>query len=260
MESTLNLSRAELQIEVGDHAGFGPVVEDFTDTQLDRVNRAIKTGLSYFYFPANYEWSFLKPVREITLASGATTVALPDDFNWLDGHVIPASSDGESQFAIPVRSEGEVLALQAACPNASGRPRVCCVQALRGTDGKESSRMQLLVYPEADQAYTLQVKYSILPNALTDANPYFYGGANHAQTIKAACKFAYSEAWDGMQMASEFGQNFQRLLQMSVEQDTKRKPNNFGANLDTSDRLMPSTLHGLSWTPVSINGVTPGVA
>lgn len=261
-ESTLNLSKSELEIEVSVHAGFGPTVDtdSLSAEQLRRIASSIKTGLSYFYFPAGYEWSFLKPVASLTLAEGETVVALPDDFNWLNDKIIPASSGGSSQFAIQVRGEGEVLELFAGLPNVTARPAVCCVQALRGTQVNESSRSQLLIYPTADQDYTLQVPYSIIPEMLTDQAPYFYGGANHAQTIKAACKFAYSEAWDGMAMSQEFGQSFQRMMQMSIEQDRKRKPSNFGYNGDGSDGTYPSMRHGVSWAAVSINGVVPGFA
>lgn len=260
MESTLNLTKTQLEIEIGEHAGFGPTSADWTSAQQDRISRAIKTGLSYFYFPAGYEFSFLKPVASLLLAEGETIVALPSDFNWLNDKIIPASSGGSAQFAIQVRGEGEVLELFAGLPNVTARPAVCCVQALRGTQVNESSRSQLLIYPTADQDYTLQVPYSIIPEMLTDQAPYFYGGANHAQTIKAACKFAYSEAWDGMAMSQEFGQSFQRMMQMSIEQDRKRKPSNFGYNGDGSDGTYPSMRHGVSWAAVSINGVVPGFA
>lgn len=257
MESTLTYTLDDLQAAVGEYAGYGPTVSSYTTNGLARVNKSVKEGIALVYSPGQYEWSWLKPVSTVILAEDANTVLLPDDFNWLQGSIIPASSAGEAQFSIPVVGEGQVFAREAISSTTTGKPQMACVQSLKGTDLNQSSRSQLKVWPIADQEYTLQIKYSLLPNALTDARPYFYGGAAHAQTFKAACIAAYESNYDGGPGVQ--WQKFQALLANSIETDRKRKPNLPGLNLDRSDMMDPDPRH---WTyaPMSVNGVIPGAA
>lgn len=258
MESTLALTREDLQKAVGDHGGYGRTISSYSTTALERINEAVREGVSLVYFPGAYEWSWIKPMVSLTLASGANTILLPDDYNWMHGKAIPASASGEAQFALPVTSYGAVYARQSASPDSTGRPQLACEEAIKGTTATHGSRSQLRVWPIADQEYTLQVKYSLIPNALTDANPYVYGGAQHAQTFKAACVACYARNWDDGVTKMEKMQDFQMLLAASIDQDRKRKPSLPGLNIDRSDDLMSDTR--FSFSAIDINGVVPGIA
>ncbi len=258
MESTLALDRTALKLVVGIHAGFGPDSTLWDVNQLSRIVTAVNDGVSWVYFPGNYEWSFLKPVAEVTLASGATTVPLPADLNWLQGRVIPASAAGEAQFAIQVVDDQKILERQALSSTSTGRPMMAAVQALRGTDASHSGLSQLLVYPIADQAYTFQIKYSLLPDATTDQNSHVYGGAQHAQTFKAAVKAAYSAVYDGPELVQMTMAEFQRTLLISIEQDRKRKPTLPGVSIDLSDWEYGRQVRVFS--PAAVNGTVAGIA
>jgi hypothetical protein len=257
LESTLALDRTALKLVAALHGGFSPTAADWTTNEANRFTTAVNDGVSWVYFPGSYEWSWLKPVSAVTLASGATTSLLPDDFNWIHGRIITASASGEAQFPVPVVDDERVLARQALSSTATGRPQMASVQAIRGTDSTHSGRCRLFVYPIADQAYTFQIKYSLLPDATTDQNTRVYGGAQHAQTFKAAVKAAYSSMWDSREVKEETMAEFQRLLEMSIDQDRKRKPNIPGLNLDTSD--FDDAIAVRTFSPGMVNGVAAGV-
>ncbi len=271
-EPTLNLPRKELHSQIGDFAGygFGPDFGDaeWSDTQFLRIRRSTDAGLRMFYFtremegvPGAYSWSFLRPTSTITLASGATMALLPDDFGGLETKVIPASTSGESEFGIPVVGVGEMYTARAASPNRVGRPQMAAIEPMRGVSPEESSRYTLQIDPTSDADYTLQIWYFLLPDALTTIRPWVYGGAAHAETIKAACRAAYERDYDGGGNGAEW-QRFVEQLRASIAYDRRLKPLTIGRNRDMSDgyefpwnqhdhdanETMPFLVNGISYT------------
>lgn len=256
MQSTLALSRSDLQVFVGEYAGFGRG-PTWGEGETARIDESLESGLRLFY-NCGYDWSFLEPLAELILDEDATQLDLPDDFNFIVGDVIPTSSEGVPQFRVMVTDAPAVDQQAQNFPSMTGRPQFAAVDMVKGTSANMATKSILRVFPTADQEYTLRVRYTILPNALTKAQPFAYGSAAHAETIKAACKAAYELAFDGGMMnppSPEFGK-FQTMLAQSIEIDRQRKPRAFGLNLDGSDNQQDwRKMRGLgTWT---VNGVSP---
>lgn len=263
-ESTLSLSRSQLKASVGFYLGYGrgedfdepawPVAED------NAIEQCVTSGLRRFYFPIQpsggfYDWNFLRPISTQLLDSGATTVALPDDFGGIEGTITIAPSGSETGsvwWPIQTTNEGIVRQLYATYPAATGRPLQAAVVPIKGVGLSQGQRYQLYLYPTADQQYQLQFSYTILPDALTGNNPLPYGGAMHAETILEACLSVAEERLDDN--SGVHAQSFARLLAASMKQDSRTKPQTIGYNGDQSD----STWGRYNWrqlNPISVQGV-----
>lgn len=239
MESTLAIPKSELETEVAIFLGYSTVSANRSASQNSRIASYVKQGLAQFYRPdpmgpgeSSYEWSFLRPTVSLALESGAQTVALPDDFGGLDGDIVVLQSSGIHQ-PIRVVGEGYLRKCYSQSPDQTGSPIAAAMSWRKGTTGQRSQRCDLLIFPEADAAYTLQFKYTILPDALTDDRPYAYGGAAHADTIRASCIAAAELGQD--EVIGVRHENFLRRLAMSISIDRKFKPVVHGYNGDDSD-------------------------
>lgn len=244
MESTLSLQYRDLAGEVGAYLGYGRGTDlgdrAWTEKQAQAVRSCLASGLRQFYFPpplkdegSSYDWSFLKPVRNLTLASGAHTVALPDDFGGIEGPITLSSDSAQVPWEIPINLDINLNQMYSVTPDATGRPMYAAIQWLKGTSPQAGQRAQLLVYPIADAAYTLQVCYYILPDYLSGQLPYAYGGAQHAETILESCLAIAEQRLDDS--SGVHSEKFRERLAASISLDRRSKPQNLGYNADRSD-------------------------
>lgn len=252
---TLNAAFKDLRGGVGHFLGYGRGV-DFGDAvwqsrQQTNIDQCIKGGMRKLYY-CGYDWSFLKPWTSVTLASGAQTVSLPNDFGGLEGPTVVVSASGESGHC-PVPVTGDVRHLYAKDPSATGRPQCVAQDPLKGSSQEHGPKVQLMVFPEADQAYTLQFAYYLNPVFLSGSQPYAYGGPMHAETLLQACKATAEIDIDGLHQGPQFNE-FMRLLEVSKRVDARLKPSLLGYNGD--GRLaFPDRQGRLQETQVTFNGV-----
>lgn len=266
MESTLSLTLDDLRGEVGFFLGHGrgAALGDptWTSQQLAAIDSCVKSGLRTFYFPppldgmeASYDWSFLKPVGSLALAQGASTIPLPDDFGGLEGPVSLYTTTSQISWPIQVVHEGTVRQRYAELPTASGRPDMAAVQWIKGTTATAGQRAQLLVWPLADGAYTLQVPYYVNPDYLTAAFPYHLGGGQHAETVLESCLAIAEQRLDDA--ATVHTMKFKERLLASINADRKLKPQTLlynGDRSDMRDRRWQGRNH--YWDqPVTVNGI-----
>lgn len=242
-ESTLNLKWADLLSEGGDFMGWGRDAAGWDERQQSQLDSAMKSGMRKFFFQAQlsprdpvHGWTFLKPVADVAVASGVATAALPDDFGGFEGRVTVTQAGSSGGFW-PVKQVDEeaIRALYAAVADISGKPQKFAEEQVRGTTATASNRSRLLVYPVPDAAYTFRVPYYILPNYLSTANPYPYGGAAHAETMKAAVRSALELYMDN-EPGSETA-NYMQCLAASIQYDRRHEPKSLGPNYDPSDSL-----------------------
>ncbi len=238
MESSLSLRKADLEKEVGIFLGWGGNPDNWDDDQLDRIRSCVTSGISKFYWPIPvdgipYDWSFMHPVVSLEFPEGESRIRLPDDFGGLDNDVTVLSTDA-GYWPLDVRSEPQIRRQYSLTPDISGRPQYCAINWLKPTTEDRGQRCELVVYPMADQDYTLQLPYFFLPNALTDDHPYYYGGAQHRETVKESCLAVAERLMDDQNdgpHAIEFG----RQLAASMARDRTCKAQTLGRNRDRSD-------------------------
>ncbi len=209
-----------------------PYVPLTPDSQLGRIMSLIRAGLRQFYFPPpvggqSYVWSFLRPQTTVTLASGANTIDLPDDFGGLDGDVMVVTS-GVLPINLIKTGVGRINQLYAEIPTATGQPQELTVIPVKGTGLDEGQRWQMYVYPTADQAYTLTLSYGVLADALSRAHPFAYGGLAHSETVRESCLAIAEERYKVGESGHK--QKFMERLAASVIQDARLKPQLLGYN------------------------------
>lgn len=261
MESTLNLSVTDLTGEVGSFLGWGRDATRWTANKAKDVQECVASCLRKFYFQAildprdsSHNWTFIKPVADIPLVTGSQNAALPDDFGGFEGQ-ISVSQTGVSGGFWPLRltSEESIRVQYAAFPSISGRPVSAAEEQIKGTSPQRSNRSRLLIYPLPDHDYVLHVPYYILPDYLTIANPYPYGGAAHAETMKAGARAAAELFLDNLP-GPENG-NYMQCLAASIQYDRRHQPKSLGVNSDMSDWLNSDRVgrwpEGL-WHPLGI--------
>lgn len=263
-ESSLNIAYLDLQKDIAFFLGWNTDPALRTAREQTAIDSFTKSGLRQFYFPppidggsATYEWSFLRPVATLTLAQGAQSTALPDDFACLDGNVT-LSVANEVTFPLKVFGEGMLRAAYARNSSLTGRPEMVAVAPLKTNTVNTSQRFSLLSYPIADQDYTLTLAYTILPEYLSGIKPYAYGGAAHAETILASCLAIAEQRNDDAMTVNTI--KFKERLAASIGFDRRLKPQQYGYNGDRSDYRGRS--NGRWWNGaydsliVTYNGVT----
>ncbi len=247
-DSTLSKRRDDFRGAVGFFLGFGRGADTFNETawttdQARTIDIILTSGLAQFYNPPvlpgerdSYNWSFLKPTVSFTLPAGGNSLALPDDFGGLENRIICSSSSSRPYIPVQVVNDGTVLLKQAQYPDSQGQPLAAGITWNKQVSQTGGQRATLLLWPKADQAYTLQLQYYFLPEALSGNWPNAYGGAQHSETILASCRYAAERDLDDV-MDGPCRAYFMERLAVSVSLDRKFKPQQMGRNVDRSDDL-----------------------
>ncbi len=243
-ESSLAIVWQEHCSRVGSYMGWGRGVNyadpPWSVQQQFEIDGIVASGLRNFYFPAPldgdssvYEFSFLKPTATVVLPNGASTIPLPDDFGGFEGDLTIATTPNTVWFPIKLTNEGSVRVKYSALPTATGRPIMAALQPLKGTTYTQGQRWQLIIWPLADQNYTLAFQYWILPDYLGVPFPFAYGGAQHSETILESCLAVAESRLDDTSSVHQMA--FKQRLAASIGQDRKNKPQSYGYNGDRSD-------------------------
>ena len=240
-ESTLTAAFDDLTGDVGFFLGWGRGANNgdtaWTTAQQAAIDRCVKGGLRNFYH-CGYDWTFLRPIVSLALATGDRYVAVPDDFGGLEGP-IAVSVSGSSGYG-QVLVTGDAGRLYAQAPDMTGPPEAVSIETVKGTKTVRGQRWQLHVYPQADQAYTLEFQYYLNPDYLTGSMPYAYGGPQHAETLLESCLAVAEKILNDA--ATLHAMEFEKRLSVSMDLDRRNKPQNFGYNADRSDWK-----HGRGW-------------
>lgn len=262
-ESTFTVTFDELAAEVGRFLGYGRGTKygetAWNARQQSVIDMVVKAGVHRFYYPeplpgeiSSHTWSFLQPVATLTLASGATTVDLPLDFAGFEGPLSNMTS-GARPTTIPFRSTGFIDQQYANMPNQTGRPLWVAERPKKLIQPGSGQRKELYFFPEADQAYSLQGYYYLLPNFLDGTHQHCYGGAEHGQTIIASCLAVAEDRQLGIGGGPQ-GRNWMVRLASSVSMDRRNKPASLGIDVGGEPQGVYGW-QGLPTTQVTVNGV-----
>lgn len=255
-EPTLNLKLSDIQSKLANFAGW---IAPYTAQQQAILDDATASGLRRFYYPtavpgesAPYDWSFMHPIATLSLVpvtQNPQTILLPDDFGGFEGRITVVTSNSTAQpWTIEWTNAPRIRSMYAVTPNMTGPPMYAAVDPLKGTQGVlGSQRFRLLIFPLADQTYSLQAGYYVNPDMLSGAYPYALGGPEHIETILESCLAVMEERLDDMTAGHALA--FEKRLIASIGMDRKKKPPKFGPNIDRSDR--PSLNYGWNhyWNP-----------
>lgn len=248
-ESTLALRKVDLEARLGTYAGWGRGAyfgeQAWTDAQKAAIKDCVDSGCRRVYWPApmdgetnSHSWSFFRPVTQLALPSGAQSVSLPDDYGNFEGNItIVVSANGVTAqpWKIQWENEGRIREMYTVNTMISGPPMYVCPVPVKSKlpTGDAGQRFELLVFPTADQDYTLSATYNINPGCLTDAFPYTLGGVQHSETFVESC-LAYMELYlDDRKGIHNI--EFDRRMAASIDIDRRSRPQRIGYNGDRSD-------------------------
>lgn len=227
----------ELNIIVANDRGYSLNPKKWNEKQLYAINDIVVSGVANVYFPPAVgdekvapDWTWLKPISEIALKTGAKTLNLPDDFGNFNGGVsVKADATTSQPWWLQWRSDEKILDMYSVTPAMSGPPRFVADVASRIVQAPSGQLRQLMVFPLPDQDYILQVRYSINPDRLSGARPYAYGGAQYRE-LHIASALAVAERRYDLIDDGPATRHFNRMLVMAVSQDNKNRPQSLGYN------------------------------
>jgi hypothetical protein len=253
---SLDLSYNQLQKAIGRYLGYGRGVygSDNGSDQWADIQDCIDSGLRQFYNPPRlpgqdfiYHWHFLTPTGSVITVSGTGDYDLPSDLGGIQGDLTyPA---GSMQRPVVIVSESAIRTLRQ--KDTTSNPTHAAIIP-KATDGTSSQVNELLLFPTPDSQVELKFKYFVKPSALTQSNPYPYGGSQHGETILESClSIAEQRLNDDKGLHWE---KFLERLSASIQYDMKTSGADFlGYNSDNSDvntssynRLNDVTVNGLS--------------
>lgn len=219
--------------EVGAILGYGRNFDTWNREKQGVADAVIQRGVRAFYTPVplegetyGHEWSFLRPVRQLVTEADVYQYDLPADFAMLDGPITFAADQSILYQPIQVVSEYEVRKRQQDT-DTTGRPTLAALVP------KEARGWQIHFWVTPDSAYTLDYVCKINPLELSEANPWPYGGTEHAQTILESCLKCAEEEKQVAQ--GQHAGEFLKRLAASVSQDRRRMcPRSLGLNRDRS--------------------------
>lgn len=197
-----------LRREVSGYLDFGFDYNTLDHIQKGKVFSVIQSGMQQYYFPPPIEgqsnphtWSFLTPVREITLAAGQATIDLPDNFTGILGDFTYTTGNGRK--IVPVVPELQ-LRQRSSQDAQSGLPQYAAVRPLVIDDtAPTKSRYEILLYPtptEAEAGLVLQYRAQVTPPAPTTSIDWalpLFGGPNHTELILASCLSVAEQRYKG---------------------------------------------------------------
>lgn len=233
--ATLGVNKAYLRRMIGRTMKISPHPSVWSHAQAKQVQTALEIGLRKFYAPIvlpgekySHEWSFLKPLAQISTVSGVHTYPLPDDFAMISGPLTFAPATTSLYPPVEVMGE-EYVRYRRQHTEASARPAMACVQPVLADDG--TTRYELSLWPTPDTSYTMFYRYQINPHQLSDDVSLPIGGQVHAQTALEACLSA-AEEMNGIGQGLHSAR-FLDCLRASVSHDRKvSSPETMGYNGD----------------------------
>jgi hypothetical protein len=232
-ESTLSVGVVELRQEVGRFLGYGSVAINWSVSQLAEITRYVNSGVRRVYYPpavqvggqvveAGYEWSWLRPVKTLSIVAADGDYDLPDDFGRLIGVINFAAASYLDPISII--SVSKLLSMRAES-DLSGTPKVAAIRYKTST-GSTGQRQEVLFYPEPDAALTLSYEYEAYSGALSDYYPYPLGGMQLAELYIESC-LAVAESRVNEEIGNHSSQ-FNSLIVDAIARDRKRGARTFG--------------------------------
>lgn len=227
-ESSLSVSKTELDIFIADFLGYGRTSTSWSTDQQARIDQARDEGLSRFYNARN--WNFLSPATTLTLTVGDYTYDLEDDFGSMATNF---NYPADESYSPLTQRNSQWIREQIAMSDTNGIPAFFAVEPKTQT-GSTGTRWQVLLYPPPQTAWVMPYRYNILRNALTSTYPYPAGGAAMRTAISGSC-LAYADAFWNDNVGG-WEQRYQaELLPAAIRADGLTHAHSLGGMEENSD-------------------------
>ena len=251
-ESTLTTTHTILAAAVGKLFGYSDTAANWSAAEIAEINLVVQRGLLRFlYPPSGYQWTFLAPRNTFVTVADTLDYDLPDDFGGIYSHGMLTVFDPDGvYFRIDERGEEHVRHLRA-LSSTSGRPQLYAIRVkAQESTTTQSTRYEMLLWPDPDLAYTIEYRYQVLQDMLLTGN-YAIGGMPHRLALLDAC-LAECES-DKQEPEGIHEARFARSLASSIAYDIGMRPMELGRSYDHSDDLPGRVYHEDS----SYNGSVP---
>lgn len=228
-------SYEHLLSEVGAVLGYGRNIDAWSREKRGTANACVQQGVRNFYAPVPlenekyaHEWSFLRPIRQLTTVASTYIYELPSDFAALDGPITFEPDQSVLYQPIAVVGEYEVRRRQQDTIT-TGRPTIAAI-----VPSSNPGRYEIHFWVTPDAAYTLEYRCQVNPLDLSEANQFTHGGTAHVQTVLASCLRAAEEEKQVSQ--GPHAKEFARRLAASISSDRRLMcPRSIGTNRDRSE-------------------------
>jgi hypothetical protein len=223
---SLALTYARIKERVG-HYLFG-IREDFTVDQLSDMDDCIADGLRRVY--AAHEWSFFRPIVEVTTTAEESEVDMPTEFDSVandsqlayapdDNAYYPSVTQRGDQFIRRLEQGGQVL----------DRPVYYSVRTVKFNPLVGSLKV-LAFYPTPDQAYTMRVPMVLRPVMLSTDNQQPIGGDVLSQVIIEACLASAEHNFEEREHIHE--KRYLEMIALAIRNDLERScPTSLGPDI-----------------------------
>lgn len=155
---------------------------------------------------------------------------LPDDYGSIVGSMCFDSSSSGMYPPVRLTSEYNIRSLRQDSSSSSA-PQYVAIRPIANS-GVTGQRFEAMFYPTPSSNWTLQYKYSVLPNTISDSATYPLGGASHSETVLASCLAIAEERYNDT--LAEKRQSYNERLQASMALDSRQYPDFYGYNGDNS--------------------------
>lgn len=266
-ESTLAINYDGLRNRVAQYL-WGQRAPSLPADDSNLLDDLIQSGYRRFLWPESipgqkfsHEWSFLKPELSVTLAASTGDYDLDDDFGGIAGPLSYIAADDKPAVQVTLTNDLRILSLRSQDADLTGFPLLAAVRP-KTTDGTTGQRFEILVFPTPDAAYTLKGRMKVIPGKLTSAK-YPYGGAQHAETLLAAC-MAEAEKYLHNNQGVLYAEFINRMT-FSIQKDVRMfAAAHLGPNLDRSSQFPAHWLRDgryiESFTPLTYRSIEWGGA
>ncbi len=218
--SLLQLDFDALRRETGMYLGYDRDPANHKPLQILDMADILGKAMRSWYFPVVdgvvYKWSFLQRTGLVVTIAAQSEYDLPEDFASLSNECLYYAAESE-RTKVSRRSEGMVLSMLASSWTDASPPLYYAVRT-KGSMEKGRPLHELLLYPVPSTTdIEISFRYSSIPPALSESDPYPLGGELHAETILAACLAAAEQKIEDQ--AGLHTANFQKLLAGSIALD-----------------------------------------
>jgi hypothetical protein len=214
---------------IGQKKGFGFNRHVWSFAQAGEVDEIVQRGLKQFYTPPplqseggtldSHKWSFLTPVKTLSVVQADNEYDLPADFTGFRD--VFSYSVGSTKRSIVHIDESEMRSKLAVDSSVQGPPKYFALRP-KASDGSASQLYEAVFHPVPDASYTLTYRPKIDPPIITGSNPYPLGGGAHSETILASCLSVCAMGGEEYGPAMSY---FMQRLAASIESDKSVEDN-----------------------------------